>query len=532
MPKIVAQSELVSELTEEQKKLIDNYGENIKTLKDFMTAVQTRVGMYIGARGTRGYRTMIREILDNAVDTIIDPNSPGNWFSVTYNQNTREVTVIDNGRGLPHDEIIRILTTQHTSKNFNPIPYNYPSGLNGVGAKIVNALSKVFIVESYKYDGTAVRVEFSRGYPKTNKPIPIENKEKKQGTMVYFIPNEEIMGDMDLHWESLYTLIKQKISLGPIGMPCDFTAIDSQGNVHKERIVNKDGIITDIISKVKFPLIKPIRCFNDDGYHKLEIAFCFDSDENNLDFDENLNITAFSNMCPTSKGTHIKGSLNGICKWFCKYMNSIYLLNQKSKDKLVIIPNDIKNGLYIMINAAHLTPDFTGQAKEELSNEDMEAFCQDTVMMGLDEWSKNNPQDLAKMAKFIKDMGEIRIKQSKEKEKIVQKYSTSSVLSGLPRKLKRCTGKKGVELYIVEGDSALGSVLKARDDTFQAILPIRGKIINAFNCNKQKFFSNEEVQAITKIILGTEYKKNFDVSECKVDKVIFLADGDVDRKTV
>ena len=117
----------------------------------------------------------------------------------------------------------------------------------------------------------------------------------------------------------------------------------------------------------------------------------------------------------------------------------------------------------------------------------------------------------------------------KEKEKIVQKYSTSSAISGMPRKLKRCTGKKGVELYIVEGDSALGSVVKARDDTYQMIYPIRGKIINAFNCTKAKFFSNEEVQAITKIVLGTEYRKNFDVSECKVDKVIFLADGDVDR---
>ena len=517
------------ELTEEQKKLIDNYGESIKTLKDFMTAVQERPGMYIGARGTRGFKTMIREIIDNSVDTIIDPNSPGDWFSVTYNQITNEVTVIDNGRGLPHEDIIRILTTQHTSKNFNPIPYNYPSGLNGVGAKIVNGLSKIFIVESYKYDGTAVRVEFNKGYPKTNKPVPIPNKEKKQGTMIYFIPNEEIMGEMDLNWETLYHFIKQKLSLGPIGMLCDFTAIDKQGNSHTERIINKDGIITDIIMKVKSPIIKPISFHNDDGYHKLDIAFCFDSDENNLEFDENINITAFSNMCPTAKGTHIKGSLNGICKWFCKYMNNIYLLNQKSKDKLQIIPNDIKNGLYIMISAAHLTPDFTGQAKEELSNPDMEQFCSDTVMQGLDEWSKSNPQELAKMAKFIKEMGEVRIKQSKEKEKIVQKYSTSSAISGLPRKYKRPTGKKGIELYIVEGDSALGTVLKARDDSYQGILPIRGKIINAFSCSKEKFFSNEEVQAITKIILGTDYRKNFDISDCKVTKVIFLADGDVDR---
>ena len=522
----------VKELTEEQKKLIDSYGNNIKTLKDFVTACQQKIGMYLGSAGTNGFKTMIREIVDNSVDTIIDPSSPGDWFSITYNQITREVTVVDNGRGLPFDEIIRILTTQHTSGKFDPVPYNYPSGLNGVGAKIVNALSKVFVVESYKYDGTAVRVEFEGGYPKTNKPISIPNKEKKQGTMIYFIPDEEIMGEMDLYWEHLYIFIKQKISLAPIGTVCDFTAIDSHGITHQERMINKDGILTDIISKVKAPIIRPIICRKDDGYHKLEMAFCFDSSEDNLDFDENINITAFSNMCPTTKGTHIKGSLNGICKWFCKYMNSIYLLNQKSKEKLQIIPNDIKNGLYIMIAAAHLTPVFSGQSKRELSNPDMEGFCTDAVMECLDEWSKSNPQDLAKIAKFIKDMGDIRMKQSKEKEKIVQKYSTSSVLSGMPRKLKRCTNKKGVELYIVEGDSALGSVLKARDDTFQMIYPIRGKILNAFNCSKQKFFMNEEVQSITKIILGTEYRKNFDISDCKVDKIVFLADGDVDSKAV
>ena len=470
----------IKELSEEQKKLIDNYGDSIKTLKDFMTAVQERPGMYIGARGTRGFRTMIREIVDNAVDTIIDPDSPGDWFSITYNQNTREVTVTDNGRGLPHDEIIRILTTQHTSKNFTPVPYHYPSGLNGVGAKIVNGLSKVFVVESYKYDGTAVRVEFNKGYPKTNKPVSIPNKDKKQGTMIYFIPNEEIMGDMDLHWEALYAFIKQKLSLGPVGMLCDFTAIDNTGKIHSERIINKDGIMTDIIMKVKSPIIKPIVCHRDDGYHKLDIAFCFDSAETNLDFDENINITAFSNMCPTAKGTHIKGSLNGICKWFCKYMNSIYLLNQKSKEKLVIIPNDVRNGLFIMISAAHLTPDFTGQAKEELSNPDMEAFCYDTIMSGLDEWSKSNPQDLAKIAKFIKEMGDVRVKQSKEKEKIVQKYSSSSATAGLPRKYKRPTGKTGIELYITEGDSAMSTVLKARDDRYQGK---RIYIIHAHHCS-------------------------------------------------
>ena len=517
------------DITDKMKQAIDNYGSQIKTLKDFQTSVRKRPGMYLGRLGGAGLLNEMREIFQNSVDQIIDPNSPCNWFRFFYDERTLEVIVEDNGLGFPFNDIIRILTTQHTSKNFEKNPGQYSSGLNGVGSKIVNALSEIFIVESYRYDGTAVRVEFEKGYPKTKEPVKIPNKEKKQGSKVSFIPDSEILGNINLEWKEIYRLIKDIMSLTPIGSHMSFEAIDINGKRFTEEIINKDGIMTNLITKVKRPIIKPIIVGTDDGWHKLECSFCYDSGDGINGPDEVENVTAYSNFCPTLGGTHIDGTIKGITQWFTSYMNNIYLINQKSKNnKLKIIAADIKNGLNVMISAAHLEPNFTGQAKEIVSNEDMEGFCKEVVMRGLDEWSKANPQDLAKISRFFKDIAEVRQKSEASKAKIVTKYQ-ANVITGLPQKYFRPKGKENIELIIVEGDSAAGTAQVVRNEMTQGILPIRGKIINAFGCTKQKFFSNEEVQGITRIILGGDYRRNFDVSECKVSRVIFMSDADVDR---
>lgn len=519
----------MTNLTDDMKEAIDNYGSRIKTLKDFVTAVRTRPGMYIGPCGNKGLLNCMREIFQNAVDQMLDPLSPCNWFSFFYDERSREVIVTDNGSGFPKDDIIRILTTQHTSKNFEKQLGDYSSGLNGIGAKVVNALSYSFIVESYKYDGTAVRVEFEKGYPVSNKPKSIPNKDKRQGSRIAFIIDTDVMGETTLEWKIVYKLIKHVMSLTPIGSSMDFEAIDIHGKKFTERIINKDGIVTDLIMKVKRPIIKPIIIGNDDGYRKIEIAFCYDSGDEQNGPEDIPQITSFSNFCPTVSGTHVDGCLEGITRWFTQYMNNIYLVNQKSKNKLKIVSNDIKCGLNMMVSAAHLDPQFTGQAKEILSNEDMIGFCKEAILKGLDEWSKANPQDLAKLSRFFKDIGELRQKAEAGKAKIVTKYQ-ANVLTGLPAKYIRPTQKPGpdTELIIIEGDSAAGTVMEGRDPRTQGLFPIRGKIINAFKCTRQRFFENEEVQGITRIILGTDYKRGFKVEDCKVGKVIFMSDADVD----
>ena len=151
---------MATELTKEQKEAIKNYGSEIKQLKDFQTAVRTRPGMYIGPIGNKGFLNCCREIYQNAIDQIVDQSGPGNWFSFFYDERTLEVVCEDNGRGLPFDNMIKILTEAHVSKNFERKLGEYPAGMNGVGAKVVNALSTTMIVESYLFDGTAAKVEF------------------------------------------------------------------------------------------------------------------------------------------------------------------------------------------------------------------------------------------------------------------------------------------------------------------------------------------------------------------------------------
>ena len=444
---------------------IDNYGNQIKTLKDSQTAVRTRPTMYIGETSNNGMLNMIREIFQNAIDQIVLVESPCDHFNLSYNEQTLEVVCEDNGLGIPFDDIVRIMTSLHTSKNFEKQPYHYSSGLNGVGAKIVNFLSSDFSIESYRYDGTAALMEFKCGYPTTKKYKPIPNKQKIQGTRIKFVPDTDIMGNITLPWNRVYRLIKNIMCQINLGAYCNFEAVDINGKKFTEKIVNTDGILTILYHKVKAPIIKPIVIFEDDGFHKLNCAFCYDAgDENGPRSVED--VVSFSNLCPTTEGTHVDGVVDGICKWFVAYMNNIYLVNQKSKDKIKVNSSDIKNGLNIMISAAHLEPEFTGQAKERLSNEDMFGFCKDVIMRGLDQWSKDNPQDLAKISKFFKDIAEIRQKGEKEKTKIVARYDTN-VLSGLPKKYKRPLSKKHNELIIVEGDSAASSSTTARDANIQ-----------------------------------------------------------------
>lgn len=516
-------------LNKEFKNAIDNYGERVKTIKKFTDAIRTRPGMYIGPIGNRGFLNMIREIFQNSIDQLVDKSSPCNWFSLYYNEQTKLVEVEDNGLGFPFDSIIRILTTAHTSKNFVKKKGEYASGMNGVGAKVVNALSKEFMVESYHYSGKAVRVNFKAGTPTTKNPVSIKNTKingsYKQGSKISFIPDESIMGQIDLSYIRVKRLITQIMSLTPIGSRMDFSAVDINGNSYRETIVNTDGIITDLKRRMRHPINNIINIMNDNGDRSINCAFYFDSGDVDMGPNEDVDVTAFSNFCPTSKGTHIDGCIDGITRWFTIYMNSIYLANARNKVK--VIKKDIETGLTLFIDANELEPQFTGQAKDELSNEYMASYAKDVIMKGLDEWSKQNPQDLNKLCKFFKDIAELRQKSESDKKKIITKYK-ANVLTGLPDNYIRPLGKKNIELIIVEGESAKGTAETGRDRMTQGIFPVRGKVANAFKTTKANFFNNKEVQGITKIILGKDYYSKFDVSDCKVSKVIFMADADVD----
>ena len=284
-----------------------------------------------------------------------------------------------------------------------------------------------------------MQLDLKEGYVVGNGPYSIPNKEKKQGSIVRFIPSTEVLGDIDLPWKKVYHLIKDILSLTPVGSKVKFEAIDKNGVNHTEFIVNKDGIITKLIENVDKPLCKPIVIGYDNGEYKLDAAFCYDmGTDDNVDSSEH--VTAFCNMCPTIAGEHINGTLDGICRWFSNYMNNIYLANQKSKVKTKVNSSDIKCGLNVMISGFCLEPVFVGQAKEQLNVPAMEGFCKEVITNGLNEWSKSNPQDLAKLAKFFKDIAELRMKDEAGRSKIVQKYKKNAV-NNLPSKYLRPLAK-------------------------------------------------------------------------------------------
>lgn len=428
-------------------------------------------------------------------------------------------------RGIPFDNIIRIFTREHTSSNYTKKEGEFSSGRHGVGSKVTNAVSRFFYVESYIL-GDARRVEFYDGKPWEKGEVKIPNP-GKQGTQVTFAPAYEVMGEITTTCGDILHLIKMILPLLKIGAVIEFTGIDLNGNTYHEELENKDGIITDLINKTTSPLIKPIVLNKVISNMKAEIAFTYDSSD--LDVE---NITSFSNFCPTVAGTHVDGYLLGLTNFFRDYMNKIFI---SGKSKLTITNADIKTGLKCIISVAHLKPTFTGQAKEILSNEDMKDFVKELVVEGLNIWIRENPQELQKLCRYFKDVAEIRVKGEETKVKVSKKY-TSSVITGLPAKFIKPTGKKNLELIIMEGDSASSGGSKVRDHARQGLFPIKGKLPNALSKSKAAFLDNDEIGAIISILyMGHKYDgvgRAFNIDLVPWEKIIIMTDADPDAANI
>lgn len=530
-----------SDISKEMIENIKNYGDEIQELKDFITSVRYRPGMYIGGIGDPGFINMIREIVQNSLDELNKESSPCDTVSITYDERSFTTIVEDNGRGIPFGRMIQIFKNQHTSSNFTKKKGEYSSGLHGVGSKVTNALSKKFIVESYIL-GEARKVEFNDGYPWNKGEVPIKKKDMdmQQGTRVTFQPALEVLGKLETTWKDVYNLIKLILPLNKLGAVINFTGIDSEGKIHSEKFINKDGILGYIIDDTTSPLVKPISIFNDTGEMRVEILFTYDMSENSVS-----SLHAFSNFCPTAAGTHIDGFYDGIAAFFTNYMNKKYLATadktKTKKAKVVVNAADTRAGLCAVVSAAHLEPIFAGQSKERLSNEEMRPFVKATVMDALEKWSKDSPSEFLKVCKYLKEMAELRIKGDSDRVKITSKFNSSS-LTGLPSTFVAPTGKTDLELWICEGKSALGAMRNNRINSKQGLFPIRGKIPNAFKWKRESFLKNEEVAGIIAIIFdkypGFDINKlgrksfKIDVSKIKWKKIIFGTDADSDGKHI
>ena len=385
------------------------------------------------------------------------------------------------------------------------------------------ALSKHFVVKSYVL-GEGRQVEFNSGNLWKYGEKPIKCPAGRQGTTVYMEPDVEVLGNINLSAGEIFELVKRIYPMSNIGDRFDFTGIDVNGAITiNEKLVNKEGIIVNLYFMCEKPIITPIQFSADNGSMRAEVVFCYDANA----ITESEDIDSYANFSPTTDGgTHVDGFLDGLCQYFRYYMNKIYL---PEKSKISITNVDIRTGLKAVVFGALLNPIFAGQFKGILTSEEMRPFIKDLTVSALEKWAQERPADLQKVAKYLKDVAEVRIKSNETKVKLTSNYETSA-LGAFPKKFVKPSGRKNVEFFIVEGDSALGGIENGRDFATQGIFPIRGNLPNAFARNKNEILQNQEVSAIIQLVTGDKvYKKNFDIAQVKWDKIIILADADPDK---
>lgn len=528
------------------------YSDMMEFIEHECEKVRQTPDVYIGRGGDAAPITEAREITQNSFDIIRKSMLPGSPIHIadptvifSVDERTWEFEVEDHGSGIPFGLLDGIFSHTHSGSSYHKMDGDFGAGKNGCGAAVTNFLSNYFIVETYVDGLGGHRITYKKGFvDKPEHEIPAKECRIRQGTITRWQPDDTATGDYStLTWQTLYDLFVKITPLTCIGTKLIFKATDRTGKQFTFTIENNKGMYQLLDLLTRKAIVAPIAIEkrgesvnaikkNKDGtpFHDsmgVNVLITYDAD-----MSDDVKMLGFANTSPSIGGTHMDGVSAGICKFFKDYMNKIYLAN--SKTKLEITDRDVKCGLCVIISAGHTSASYNAQAKEILDNKEMRPFAQQAMIEGLDAWSKANPSDMNKICKYLKDVGTLRMKQDNEKVKVAKNYETSALSGGYPSKYVKPNGTKNLELFLVEGNSALGTVKAARDASIQGIYPLRGKSINnALKYPRSKVMANEEVQAIVKI-LGIEpanpaaHKPCGDISKCKFDKIIFLADADFD----
>ncbi|MGM0366148.1 MAG: DNA topoisomerase (ATP-hydrolyzing) subunit B [Actinomycetota bacterium] len=498
-----------------------NYDAKDITVLEGLSAVKRRPSMYIGSTGSRGLHHLIYEVIDNSIDEAM-AGVCDNILVVLNEDNS--VTVVDNGRGIPVKKVEKynmsavqvVLTKLHAGGKFGGEGYKVSGGLHGVGVSVVNALSEKLMVE-VRRDGNVYRQEYARGEPVTG--LKKGEATQSHGTVITFHPDPEIFEDIDYKYEILASRMREMAFLN---QGLKIILLDRRDREEKKDVFQYKGGIVDFVKYLcekKDVLHKKIIYITGRAEkHELEIAMQYTNGyaESIFSFANNINTT--------EGGTHLSGFKGALTRTINDYARSNKLLREKDDN---LTGEDIREGLTAIISVKLKEPQFEGQTKTKLGNSEIKGFVESTVNSKLAEFLEEDPS----VGKIIvsKGLEAARARSAAKKARDLTRKKSLLESSSLPGKLADCsvTDPQFCELFLVEGDSAGGSAKQARDRRFQAILPLKGKILNVEKARLNKILNSVEIQAII-TAMGTSIDEEFDIKNARYSKIIIMTDADVD----
>lgn len=484
-----------------------------------LEAVRRRPSMYIGSTCVRGLHHLVYEVVDNSIDEALA--GVCDQIMVVLNEDG-SVSVEDNGRGIPVDihpkekrsALEVVLTILHAGGKFGGDGYKVSGGLHGVGVSVVNALSKKLEVW-VKRDGKLYYQQYHKGIPE--EPVKIIGTTEDSGTVIRFYPDPEIFEVCEFSFDYLTHRFRE---LAFLNKGIKIIVKDEKNN--KEAIYQYEGGIisfVEYLNKTKEPIHREI-IYIHKSFEENEIEVAIQYNDTYVE-----NIFTFANDINTTEGgTHLSGFRSALTRTINDYARK----NNLFKDsETALSGDDVREGLTAVISVKLRNPQFEGQTKTKLGNSEMRGLVESAVNDGLAEFFEENPTAAKKIIE--KCLLAARAREAARKAKELTRRKNALEVSSLPGKLADCSFKEPElsELFLVEGDSAGGSAKQGRDRRFQAILPLRGKILNVEKASLDKILSNEEIKAMI-TALGTGFGDDFDLSKLRYHKIVSMTDADVD----
>ena len=515
-------------------KMMNKYDASDIQVLEGLEPVRLRPGMYIGGTDEKAWHHLPVEIMDNSIDEAV----AGFAKKIIVNLiDSKTIEITDDGRGIPVDEHPKypgksalevILTTLHSGGKFNNNVYKTSGGLHGVGSAIVNALSSEMIVTIYR-DGYEWHQTFSRG--KTTSSIQRGNETKSHGTKIRFTLDDEIFGENAVFKPvKIYRMARAKSFLSrgvKIEWHCNPALLTEDMNIPADQVLYYPNGVADFVAEKtdSKPRVLP-KIFSGsvdfpDDSGRVEWALTVLTDENGAASDDGFFASYCNTIATIDGGTHEAGFKAAITKGLKAYGEKV-----NNKSAATIISEDVFDSVAAIVSVFYKTPQFLGQTKEKLSNPEIARYTENALRDPWEMFLASDPKTANALLDFVVNLANARIKTKQVKE-IARKTPTKRIR--MPAKLADCSkhGVEGTELFIVEGESAGGTAKQARDRATQAIMPLRGKVLNVLSNSDERFSANKELNDLIDII-GAGTAKDWDDSKLRYEKIIIMTDADVD----